>query len=357
MAYYVRIRGRVFGPLEENQIIDMVRQGKLGRMNEISTDNRQWVRAEQFEQFFPKHKPKRKLFDAFDETTDITSDGISSLTGDKSQNASGDAAVWYYSDDGKTGLGPFPQNDIEQMIRQGRVVAKTILWRDGVDPQSAETLADFASHFRDSQNETSNRDQTNKTRDRKTRKTTSSKIDRRVAAMSPGALAGDISGQLSEQLGRASIWVFTLALFGTIGAALLLFSQLCQFVLVIQTGSVSLTLGILMVTVVVDLIFGYMLFAFWRYVNEIKRAAHKTEEATLALAAKRMADFWRACVIGPLVMFVFVLLVTLLTFAAGAGAMQESLRELQKQWQIEIPGDLQEDTPRIPPADSHPDWY
>ena len=341
--YYVRIRGRVFGPLEENQIVAMVRQGKLGRMNEISTDNRQWVRADEFEQFFPKHTPKHKPSDSLKLLEDETPDkGPSPHSGQNtaSKREIASATIWYYSNDGKTGLGPFPKNDIVQMIEQGQITGQTILWYEGLDPQKAETLSDFEAYFDDADHE-----KNSKPSGRKTRKAKSQgEISRRNRWAEQTDRPSSLSSEgLLEQLGKASAWSFALALFVTIGAACLLFSQLFQFVMIMQSGSTSLTLIFLLATTVVDLIGGYVIFAFWRYVNAIKQAAAKADHTTLALAARRTAEFWRACIVAPLVLCVFALLVFLLIFTVGMDLMKAPMLELQRQLQIERPDGFRPD--------------
>lgn len=349
--YYVRIRGKVFGPLDEKQIVDMVRQGKLGRMNEISTDNRQWVRADEFEQFFPKVKSKRRqVFHPFElPTGDASSDTPPSHaagTPGAPPNENASTVPWYYSDDGKTGTGPFPHHEIVQMIRQGQIVGKTILWRDDLDPQTAETLPDFASFFQ----------KADKTSLRKNRKNQSFQPSQHDAAVR----AGQVSSETLEQFEKASTWAFALALFGTIGAALSLISQLFQFVLITQSDSVYLTLGFLLGAAVFDATVGYMLFTFWRYVNEMKRTAHHGDEISLAQAARRMAEFWRACVISPIVFFVFLLLVTLLAFAVGINSVLAPIREFPLDWPMEWPGEISPDrsgnapTPQDPSTVSFP---
>jgi hypothetical protein len=45
MAHYIKIRGKVFGPFDEAQLQDMVKNGKLGRTTEISEDRVNWTFA------------------------------------------------------------------------------------------------------------------------------------------------------------------------------------------------------------------------------------------------------------------------------------------------------------------------
>lgn len=50
--YYTQIRGEAHGPYSEDEMYQLVRNRKLGRMHRISTDRATWRRAEEFPQFF-----------------------------------------------------------------------------------------------------------------------------------------------------------------------------------------------------------------------------------------------------------------------------------------------------------------
>jgi hypothetical protein len=324
--YYVRIRGKVFGPLEEKQVVNLVRQGKLGRMNEISTDQRQWVRADEFEQFFPKPQPKRKtpVFEANGLQKDMTQ-VIS-----QPSEAESLANAWYYSEDGKTGSGPFPQSDIEQMIRQDKIIGETILWNDRTDPQTAETIAEFSRFFR-------------KTAKPAARRNRNGSPFHQVSDDGHG-LRGTLSQELTEQLEKSATWSLVLALMATAGAAVFVVAQLFLFVLIVQTGSVPLTLGFLLVVPVTDMVSGYVIYALWRYLSQLKRTLRMADDASLTRTAKRMTEFWRTCVLAPIVLCVFLLLVLLLAFTVGLNTLKSSYNDMMRQ----LHGELSTVLPEIP---------
>ena len=323
--YYVRIRGKVFGPLEEKQVVQLVRQGKLGRMNEISTDGQQWVRADEFGQFFPKSQPKPPILDA----TDLSKDKAQVET--QPPDAESTATAWYYSEDGKTGSGPFPPGDIEQMIRQGKITGQTILWNDRIDPQTAETVAEFARYFRKPLKSVARRNRNDSP-------------FHQASDDAPGQ-CGTLTQELLEQLEKASTWSLVLALMVTTGAAIFTIVQLFLFVLIVQTGSVPMTLGFLLVMLVIDMVFGYMIFAFWRFTIRLKRTLREADDASLTLTVKRMSEFWRACVLVPIVLGVFLLLISLLAFTAGLNTLKSSCDDMLQQIYGNLPGELQNDLP------------
>ena len=51
-ALYMRIRGRVLGPYDQEKLQGLARRGQLSRMHELSTDGVSWVRASNFPELF-----------------------------------------------------------------------------------------------------------------------------------------------------------------------------------------------------------------------------------------------------------------------------------------------------------------
>ena len=49
---YVRIRGRVLGPYDQEKLQSLARRGQLSRLHELSTDATNWVRASAYPELF-----------------------------------------------------------------------------------------------------------------------------------------------------------------------------------------------------------------------------------------------------------------------------------------------------------------
>ena len=58
--YWIRVRGQVKGPFEEEQLQALVRRGQLSRIHEISADGDSWLRAEEYPQLFLSAVPVRR---------------------------------------------------------------------------------------------------------------------------------------------------------------------------------------------------------------------------------------------------------------------------------------------------------
>ena len=57
MGYFIRIRGKIFGPLDEIQLINMSSTRKIGRTTEVSEDGINWRSAETLAFLFPAPPP------------------------------------------------------------------------------------------------------------------------------------------------------------------------------------------------------------------------------------------------------------------------------------------------------------
>ena len=49
---YIRVRGRVLGPYDQEKLQSLARRGQLSRMHEISEDATNWVHASAYPQLF-----------------------------------------------------------------------------------------------------------------------------------------------------------------------------------------------------------------------------------------------------------------------------------------------------------------
>lgn len=140
MSMYIRIRGRVHGPLSEAQITQMIQQGKAGKFNDVSTDGKTWRRATEFPELFPQ-KVTRRDPDELALADDNASGSSSDNKGD----------LWFLSNDGITGTGPFSIGEIKSMLASGKASQNSFVWKEG---ESAKPLSEV-EQFRGSSGEAS----------------------------------------------------------------------------------------------------------------------------------------------------------------------------------------------------------
>ena len=112
MSYFVRIKGKIFGPFEESQLLEMKSKGKITHRTEVSENNqRDWQSADTFTFLF---EPVQK---ASPEPPQPTAAAITD--------------GWFYSTNGKEGHGPVAATEIEQMLQSGQLDGKSYVWQQG----------------------------------------------------------------------------------------------------------------------------------------------------------------------------------------------------------------------------------
>jgi TM2 domain-containing membrane protein YozV len=111
MAYFVRIKGKIFGPFDEPQLLDMKSKGKITHRTEVSENNqRDWQSADTFPFLF---EPVQKAMPEPPQPSAVITDG------------------WFYSTNGKEGHGPVAAIEIEQMLQSGLLDGKSYVWQQG----------------------------------------------------------------------------------------------------------------------------------------------------------------------------------------------------------------------------------
>jgi uncharacterized membrane protein YhaH (DUF805 family) len=140
MAYYIRIRGKAFGPFSEDQLKEMKTKGKLSRTSDVSENRTDWFPAENLDFLFHE-----------------TSSSSSSLTLDFSAKnpkppSIPESADWFYSINGTEGFGPVTRTSIVQMIQSGTLRGESLVWQQGQNAQQIQTVQLFAGYFSSSTN-------------------------------------------------------------------------------------------------------------------------------------------------------------------------------------------------------------
>ena len=54
MAYYLRIQGKTFGPLNHPEMLQLKQKGKLKPFHDVSTDQVDWFSASTYSELFPQ---------------------------------------------------------------------------------------------------------------------------------------------------------------------------------------------------------------------------------------------------------------------------------------------------------------
>ncbi|MDO4587061.1 MAG: NINE protein [Planctomycetia bacterium] len=144
MGVWVKLRGRKHGPYDDSQLQTMVRQGKVGRHNEISLDGESWIPASDY-------APLWSFMKGNDRQTNQTVDDNLTLSTESSSNGSrlSLSKEWFVSNDGITGTGPYTQSEVMESIRSGKMSLSWLAWKEGGEAKSLKEYPEFQNNNSD----------------------------------------------------------------------------------------------------------------------------------------------------------------------------------------------------------------
>ena len=119
-SYYIRMRGRVLGPYDLEQLKILRGRGQFGRANESSTDRESWQSAATIEHLFSDSatsKKKRRT----SETTEVSA-------GPPSRSM---APCWHYAV-GDEQCGPVTLLDLRGLIAGKQLMLDDLVWKEGM---------------------------------------------------------------------------------------------------------------------------------------------------------------------------------------------------------------------------------
>jgi hypothetical protein len=131
MNLYFKIRGRVFGPFPEQESLEMVRQGKVSRTNEVSEDGIHWVYAGDMELLFPKQTSSQFSEEASAKLYDHNESSPNRPLPSPPPHQSIGMPSWYFQDSGVS-VGPIPEEQIPSLILMQRILPSTLVWMEGM---------------------------------------------------------------------------------------------------------------------------------------------------------------------------------------------------------------------------------
>ena len=116
--YFIRIRGKVQGPLGEYRLQMMARRGQFSRFHEISLDGESWVQAEEYPQLFSVATPAAVADreDHADQEVEPAEPLITASSGWPGQSG----VEWYYLRGGQE-FGPVDTQEVRALLGSGRL--------------------------------------------------------------------------------------------------------------------------------------------------------------------------------------------------------------------------------------------
>lgn len=124
---YVRMRGRVLGPYDEEKLKLLVRRGQLSQIHELSEDANNWVRASTFPELFLSDRGALVQQSQPIQTESQNTFAVQTAPAP----ARGTGQRWWYRKD-RAEIGPIDQSTLEQLLACGEVSADSLVWADGM---------------------------------------------------------------------------------------------------------------------------------------------------------------------------------------------------------------------------------
>ncbi len=122
--YYVRIKGRVLGPMSRASTLDSIRRGQILRSHEFSADGVSWGKFEDFQHLF--------CVDAQATSPEPLIKSVQSNYTAPTADATTQGATWFVLQNGKT-LGPMPEVNLKRMCADNQVNRDTLVWTEGMN--------------------------------------------------------------------------------------------------------------------------------------------------------------------------------------------------------------------------------
>lgn len=137
-SYYIRIRGRVHGPMQMDRLTEMASKGQLSRTHEMSQDGKTWSSAAKMPEIFERQRPIKEQAPTEDAKAKATPQATAqpasmpTLNG-QPQNPPGVsfAKEWHYAI-GTVQMGPVSTSELIELIRHRSLARDNIVWKEGM---------------------------------------------------------------------------------------------------------------------------------------------------------------------------------------------------------------------------------
>ncbi|MBW3599837.1 MAG: DUF4339 domain-containing protein [Planctomycetes bacterium] len=262
---YIRIRGRVQGPFDQEKLQQLARRGQLSRIHEVSPDGAAWRKAGDYPELFVSSAP---------------SSGVSGVNHGRQSSpalapAGSPAAAepqWYYARNGSQ-HGPTRFAELQQLAATAQLAPTDAVWCEGMSEWTAAQGVRGLFPASPAPAEA--------TRQRGAR---GDEDDR--------APSSKLSAGLGRTIGDSQTWVMFIVVFGYIFAGLMI------------TGGVLLMIGIaddnvnagFIGTVLMWFLYAGVLITgsvlLNRYHGAVVRFLQSRSEARLDAALRRLRSFW-----------------------------------------------------------------
>lgn len=292
-SYYVKIRGRTLGPFTPERLRQMAQQGQLSRINLISNDGQEWVKAGEFPAFFDGVSLQARSVAApiaDPGTAPVSSNDVSSQP----------KAEWHYAI-GSEQHGPVTFGHIRGLVANGTLAAGELVWKEGMaDWEPVSSVPELASGL-------PQRFERQRKRERRVRR----------EPKEESRQAGSELTETKSLIRAGSGWAFFLTIAAYVFAGMVFFVSFAGIVVgarnqqgvVIAQGIVNLLFGGIVVTAAVF---------FNRYASHSARFCTTTDVNDLNQGLRWLSRLW--LFLGIFVIFVLAMMLISIVYAIAIGA-------------------------------------
>lgn len=267
---YIRLRGRVLGPFDDEKLRALARRGQLGRLHQLSADGVNWLPASSYPDLFVSSD--RRTAGAVQTTVSSDLERAAStqvpqageVRSPAARAAAPDDRPWHYELDGQE-KGPVSRSVLMDLIASGRLKSTNQVWAEGMPSWAlASQVPDFVHLFAAHQSH---------------------------AGKEPGGTAAELPADLCRVVVESRPWVMTIAIIMLVYSITLLASG---FLLLITGANQRVPFVVLMgvnnllASVVVG-VAGYMLLV---YAGRIAPLRYNKAPIILEKALQLLRVFW-----------------------------------------------------------------
>ena len=302
MAYFVRIKSRVFGPFDEPQLLEMKSKGKITRVTEVSENKYAWQAAETLTFLYEPVQTPPQTPTAW---------------------ASPEPAEWFYSINGTEGYGPITATAIEQMLQSGQLSGNSYVWQQGQNARFIKSEPRFSGTggtpmIPSSVTSTTRSDTPN--------------IGGEITGASEQVDTGQMLRPIAASLGWLMFLKITFLLVGVILEGLCLLWIGGAWISIAIKFNEAATLFVVLMTIVIQAGLYALQFkaflCFWKYHTNLNQTVATGRASDLIQANQSQLLFWKWLGITVIAnLSVFIIIVTVMVLAPGLRDIAQNLSQ------------------------------
>jgi TM2 domain-containing membrane protein YozV len=131
--YFMRVRGRVLGPYEEDKLQALAHRGQLSKMHEVSTDGLTWARASHFPNLFAGAPVAEEIYQQVPEQRTAEKPEPVSFAPQNvpQQTPQTNKGQWFYTSGGMQ-CGPVDYSQLQLLSASGQLTGNDQVWTEGM---------------------------------------------------------------------------------------------------------------------------------------------------------------------------------------------------------------------------------